>query len=181
MLREAGCDTRMFDPQDLPLAGNEAKDNDRIAVLHADVAWADGFVWCSPEHHGAMSGVMKLVLDCFPCFNDRPTEVEGKAVAFLQVAGGRICGGAIGDMQRVASSMGLLAAPRSLVVAQAALQFDRSGSLNELSLQIRLADIMRQLVKLSEFARDAAARSPQFAGRDMEHTQPALIRAAASK
>lgn len=139
----------VFEPEGLPLAGNDDSQNAQLARLHERVAWAEGFVWCSPEHHGAMSGVMKLILDCYPCDNGRPADVQGKTVLLMQVSGGSLSSNAISDMQRVASAMSLHVAPKAVAVPKAAGQFDDAGKLRDAALESRLALAVRQFVKLT--------------------------------
>ena len=59
-----GCDNRIFDPSDLPLPGSPG-DDDHPAVkeLREHAFWSEGMVWCSPERHGSMTGIMKTATD----------------------------------------------------------------------------------------------------------------------
>lgn len=147
--RDAGAQVQIFEPEGLPLAGNDDVQNAKLKSLHELVAWADGYVWCSPEHHGAMSGVMKLILDCYPCDNGRPADVQGKTVMLMQVSGGSLSSNAISDMQRVAAAMALHVLPKTVAVPKAAGQFDEAGKLRDGSLDSRLESRVREFVKLT--------------------------------
>ena len=59
LLQWMGCETRIFDPSDLPLPGAPG-DDDHPAVreLRDHALWSEGMVWCSPERHGQVSGLM---------------------------------------------------------------------------------------------------------------------------
>lgn len=59
ILEKLGCETRMFDPDGLPLADGAEDSHPKVQELRDLVVWSEGMVWCSPERHGAMSGVMK--------------------------------------------------------------------------------------------------------------------------
>src|SRR3546814_4511677 len=64
LLRLFGCETRIFDPSTLPLPDQVAND-DHPAVheLRALSLWSEGQVWCSPERHGQISGIMKTQIE----------------------------------------------------------------------------------------------------------------------
>lgn len=63
ILQKFGCETRSFDPTGLPLADGADDSHPKVAELRDLVIWCEGMVWCSPERHGAMSGVMKTQID----------------------------------------------------------------------------------------------------------------------
>src|SRR3546814_4108258 len=60
LLQLFGCETRIFDPSDLPLP-DQIADDDHPAVeeLRQHSIWSEGQVWCSPERHGQITGIMK--------------------------------------------------------------------------------------------------------------------------
>src|SRR3712207_7111778 len=37
----------------------EPDDHPKVKELRALAAWSEGHVWCSPERHGSMTGIMK--------------------------------------------------------------------------------------------------------------------------
>lgn len=148
-LTRFGADVELFDPQGLPLEGNAAKDNVKLAALHTLVEWADGQVWSSPEHHASMSGVMKLALDCFPTDRKGRSKAKGKALALMQVAGGPISCNALQDMQRAGRSMGLYQTNCQVALGQAHRQFDQEGRLISADAQSRLEDAMHELLKFA--------------------------------
>src|SRR3546814_13365743 len=61
------CETRIFDPSDLPLP-DQIADDDHPAVeeLRQHSIWSEGQVWCSPERHGQITGIMKAQVDHLP-------------------------------------------------------------------------------------------------------------------
>src|SRR3546814_3341388 len=67
LLQLFGCETRIFDPSDLPLPDLIA-DDDHPAVeeLRQHSLWSDGEVLCSPERRGQIPGTMKAQADHQP-------------------------------------------------------------------------------------------------------------------
>lgn len=59
LLEAFGAETRIFDPRDLPLPDGAPETHPKVQKLRELSARSDGQVWCSPERHGAMSGVLK--------------------------------------------------------------------------------------------------------------------------
>lgn len=66
ILRRFGSETRVFDPSGLPLPDDADADHPKVAELRDLVTWCEGMVWCSPERHGAMTGIMKAQIDWIP-------------------------------------------------------------------------------------------------------------------
>lgn len=67
LLQRMGCETRIFDPSDLPLPGAPGDDaHPAVRELREHALWSEGMVWCSPERHGQVSGLMKLQIDHLP-------------------------------------------------------------------------------------------------------------------
>src|SRR3546814_10607105 len=60
LLQFFGCETRIFDPSDLPLP-DQVRGDDHPAVheLREHSLWSEAQVWCSPERHGTITGIMK--------------------------------------------------------------------------------------------------------------------------
>jgi arsenical resistance protein ArsH len=63
LLQALGCETRVFDPTDLPLPDSVASDHPKVAELRALSLWSEGQVWCSPERHGAITAILKAQID----------------------------------------------------------------------------------------------------------------------
>ena len=58
-----GGEVKIFDPAGLPLADSEPETHPKVQDLRKLAAWAEGMIWCSPERHGAMTGIMKTQID----------------------------------------------------------------------------------------------------------------------
>jgi arsenic resistance protein ArsH len=63
LLEAFGAECRIFDPPGLPLPDGASSDHPKVAELRGLSAWSEGQVWCSPERHGAMTGIMKAQID----------------------------------------------------------------------------------------------------------------------
>lgn len=66
LLEAFGADTRIFNPSGLPLPDDQPVDHPKVQELRQLSAWSEGHVWCSPERHGAMTGIMKAQIDWIP-------------------------------------------------------------------------------------------------------------------
>ena len=63
MLQYFGAETKTFDPTGLPQPDTDDGSHPKVKELHELVNWSEGMVWCSPERHGSMTGIMKSQID----------------------------------------------------------------------------------------------------------------------
>ena len=153
LLSALGAETKLFDPEGLPVDSEGSSSHAKVLELAELTNWSDGHVWCSPEHHGSMSGVMKLIIDYLPS-GKQASGVRGKPLCLMQVAGGQLSGNALNEMQRVGRSLGMYSTSRQIAVADVSKQFFEGALPSE--LRDRLADAMDELFKLSVLMRDNA-------------------------
>ncbi|WP_447560757.1 NAD(P)H-dependent oxidoreductase, partial [Escherichia coli] len=66
LLTAMGADVRIFNPSGLPLPDDAPESHPKVMELRELVRWSEGMVWCSPERHGAMTGIMKAQIDWIP-------------------------------------------------------------------------------------------------------------------
>ena len=66
LLEAFGAETRIFDPSGLPMPDDADSSHPKVKELIDLVLWSEGQVWCSPERHGAMTGVFKSQIDWIP-------------------------------------------------------------------------------------------------------------------
>ncbi len=107
---------------DLAFPGDPAGED--AARLEKAVASADAVVIASPEYHGSYSAFTKLVIENL----GYPSALQGKPVALLGVAGGRI--GAIKCLEHLRGTCahtGAIVLPGSVSIASAKSVFDADG------------------------------------------------------
>ena len=79
ILQRYGAETRIFNPSGLPLPDDNADAiHEKVAKLRDIISWSEGMVWCSPERHGAMTGIMKAQIDWIPLSIDSVRPTQGK-------------------------------------------------------------------------------------------------------
>jgi arsenic resistance protein ArsH len=84
LLEHFGAECRIYDPHCLPLPDDVADTHPKVQELRELAAWSEGQVWCSPERHGAMSGVMKSQIDWIPLSLGAIRPTQGKTLAVMQ-------------------------------------------------------------------------------------------------
>ena len=66
VLSKLGAKTKTFNPAGLPLPDDAEPTHPKVTELRDLVSWSEAMVWCSPERHGAMTGIMKAQIDWIP-------------------------------------------------------------------------------------------------------------------
>lgn len=158
ILQRLGCETRLFDPSGLPLPDDAPTEHPKIQELRDLVMWSEGMVWCSPERHGAMTGIMKTQIDHIPLApigGIRPT--QGKTLAIMQVCGGSQSFNAVNQMRILGRWMRLLTIPNQSSVPKAFHEFDEAGRMLPSPFYDRVVDVMEELVKFTLLTRDQSA------------------------
>ena len=157
LLKAFGAETRIFDPAGLPLPDGEPSDHPKVQELRALSEWSEGQVWCSPERHGAMSGVMKAQIDWIPLSIGAVRPTQGKTLAVMQVSGGSQSFNAINQMRVSGRWMRMLTIPNQSSVAKAYQEFDTEGRMRPSAFYDRVVDVMEELVKFTLLTRDVSA------------------------
>ncbi|WP_254518483.1 NAD(P)H-dependent oxidoreductase, partial [Salmonella enterica] len=83
-----GAEVRIFNPSGLPLPDDAPESHPKVMELRELVRWSEGLVWCSPERHGAMTGIMKAQIDWIALSEGAVRPSQGKTLAVLPVCGG---------------------------------------------------------------------------------------------
>lgn len=154
ILRHLGCETKFFDPTDLPLPDSVDPDHPKVVELRALAVWSEGMVWSSPERHGAMTGIMKTQIDWLPLSLQggiRPT--QGKTLAIMQVSGGSQSFNAVNQMRILGRWMRMVTIPNQSSIPKAWLEFDSQGRLPQGPFYARIVDVMEELVKFTWMVR----------------------------
>ncbi len=125
-----GAETRMFDPAGLPLPDAAPASHEKVEELRELVMWSEGMVWCSPERHGAMTGIM-------------------------QACGGSQSFNAVNQLRILGRWIRLLTIPNQSSVPKAFLEFDSEGRMKPSPLYNRIVDVMEELMKFTLLTRGA--------------------------
>jgi arsenical resistance protein ArsH len=156
LLQAMGGEARIFDPHGLPLPDSAPDDHPKVQELRALAQWAEGMVWCSPERHGAMTGIMKAQIDWIPLSLGAVRPTQGKTLAVMQVSGGSQSFNAVNQLRVLGRWMRMLTIPNQSSVAKAFLEFDEAGRMKPSPYYERVVDVMEELVKFTLLTRDAA-------------------------
>lgn len=156
LLRAFGAETRMFNPSGLPLVDDASEDHHKVQELRELAMWSEGMVWCSPERHGAMTGLMKTQIDWIPLSAGAVRPTQGKTLAVMQVSGGSQSFNAVNQMRVLGRWMRMLTIPNQSSVAKAWQEFDQNGRMKPSAYYDRIVDVMEELVKFTLLTRELA-------------------------
>ena len=158
LLRFMGCETRIFDPSDMPLPGTPGdEDHPAVKDLREHAFWSEGMVWCSPERHGQVSGIMKLQIDHLPLSIGGVRPTQGRTLAVMQVSGGSQSFNAVNTLRLLGRWMRMITIPNQSSVAKAYQEFDENGRMRASSYYDRIVDVMEELVRFTVLTRPYAA------------------------
>jgi len=170
LLEAMGAEVRIFNPSGLPLPDDAPDDHPKVAELRDLVLWSEGMVWCSPERHGSMTGIMKSQIDWIPLSSGAVRPTQGKTLAVLQVCGGSQSFNAVNQLRVLGRWMRMLTIPNQSSVAKAWAEFDDDGRMKPSSYYDRIVDVMEELVKFTYLVRD---RSEYLVDRYSERKETA--------
>ncbi|MCJ1888239.1 arsenical resistance protein ArsH [Pseudomonas sp. LA21] len=156
LLEHFGAETRIFNPSGMPLPDDAPEDHPKVLELRELVLWAEGMVWCSPERHGAMTGVFKSQIDWIPLSTGAVRPTQGKTLAVMQVCGGSQSFNAVNQMRVLGRWMRMFTIPNQSSVPKAYLEFDETGRMKPSPFYDRVVDVMEELVKFTLLLRDRA-------------------------
>ena len=156
LLGVMGAEVKIFDPLNLPQPDATPDTHQKVKELRDLAAWSEGMVWCSPERHGAMTGIMKSQIDWIPLALGAVRPTQGKALAVMQVCGGSQSFNAVNQMRILGRWMRMLTIPNQSSVAKAFLEFEEDGRMKPSAYYDRVVDVMEELVKFTLLTRDIA-------------------------
>jgi arsenical resistance protein ArsH len=158
LLKHFGAETRIFDPSDLPLPDQVPRD-DHPAVheLRELALWSEGQVWCSPERHGQITGVMKTQIDHLPLSMGAVRPTQGRTLAVMQVSGGSQSFNAVNTLRLLGRWMRMFTIPNQSSVPKAYQEFDAAGRMRPSPLYDRIVDVMEELVRFTVLLRPHAS------------------------
>lgn len=170
LLETMGCETRIFNPSGLPLPDDAEDSHPKVQELRSLMAWSEGQVWCSPERHGSITGIMKAQIDWVPLKVGAVRPTQGKTLAVMQVEGGSQSFNAVNQLRVLGRWMRMITIPNQSSVAKAWLEFDDNGRMKESGFYDRIVDVMEELVKFTLLTRD---RSDYLVDRYSERKESA--------
>jgi arsenical resistance protein ArsH len=171
VLEALGAEVRIFDPAGLPLVSDDAESHPKVLELRELSLWSEAQVWCSPERHGAMTGVMKTQIDWLPLApigGVRPT--QGRTLALMQVSGGSQSFNTLNQMRILGRWMRMITIPNQSSVPKAFAEFDEEGRMKPSPFYNRMVDVMEELMKFTLLTR---GRSEYLVDRYSERVESA--------
>lgn len=153
ILQKLGCETRVFDPRNLPLLDSVEADHPKVKELRDLVIWSEGMVWCSPERHGSMTGIMKTQIDWIPLALGGVRPTQGKTLAVMQVSGGSQSFNTVNQLRILGRWMRLITIPNQSSVAKAFMEFDENDRMKPSPYYDRIVDVMEELTKFTILTR----------------------------
>jgi arsenic resistance protein ArsH len=156
LLEAMGGEARIFDPSGLPLPDDAPESHPKVQELRELAQWAEGMVWCSPERHGAMTGIMKAQIDWIPLSIGAVRPTQGKTLAVMEVSGGSQSFNAVNQMRVLGRWMRMITIPNQSSVAKAYLEFDDNDRMKPSAYYDRVVDVMEELYKFTLLTRDVA-------------------------
>ena len=156
LLESMGAQVHVFDPSGLPQPDTAPETHAKVQELRDLAMWSEGMVWCSPERHGAMTGIMKSQIDWIPLSIGAVRPTQGKTLAVMEVSGGSQSFNAVNQLRILGRWMRMLTIPNQSSVAKAFLEFDEAGRMKPSAYYDRVVDVMEELVKFTLLTRDVA-------------------------
>jgi len=157
LLESLGAEVRIFDPSGLPLPDDAPAEHPKVQELRDLSSWSEGHVWCSPERHGAMTGIMKAQIDWIPLVVGAVRPTQGKTLAVMQVSGGSQSFNAVNQLRVLGRWMRMITIPNQSSVPKAYEQFDEAGRMKPSPFYDRVVDVMEELVKFTLLTRGVSA------------------------
>lgn len=175
VLNRFGAETKTYNPSGLPLPDDSDADHPKVQEIRDLVAWSEGMVWCSPERHGAVTGIMKSQIDWIPLSLGAVRPTQGKTLAVMQVNGGSQSFNTVNQLRTLGRWMRLLTIPNQSSTPKAFLEFDDNDRMKPSPNYDRMVDVMEELVKFTLLTR---GRSDYLVERysERKETGEALIK-----
>ena len=149
LLEAMGAEARIFHPVGLPQPDSGDDKHPKVVELRELMMWSEGQIWCSPERHGAMTGILKSQIDWVPLNLGGVRPTQGKTLAVMEVSGGSQSFNAVNQMRILGRWMRMFTIPNQSSVAKAFLEFDEDGRMKPSPYYNRIVDVVEELVKFT--------------------------------
>lgn len=153
ILTVMGGEVKIFNPSGMPLPDDTPETHPKVAELRQLCEWSEGMVWCSPERHGAMTGILKAQIDWIPLSIGAVRPTQGKTLALMQVCGGSQSFNAVNQMRVLGRWMRMITIPNQSSVAKAFLEFDEQDRMKPSAYFDRVVDVLEELYKFTLLTR----------------------------
>ena len=159
LLQFFGCETRIYDPSALPLPDQVVgDDHPAVHELRELSLWSEGQVWCSPERHGQITGIMKLQIDHLPLSMGGMRPTQGRTLAVMQVSAGSQSFNSVNTLRVLGRWMRMVTIPNQSSVAMAYKEFGDDGRMRASGYYDRIVDVMEELVRFTVLMRPHAGQ-----------------------
>lgn len=171
LLEYFGAQTRIFNPDDLPFPDQYAgDDHPAIQELREHSLWSEGQVWCSPERHGQITGLIKAQIDHLPLNIGALRPTQGRTLAVMQVSGGSQSFNAVNTLRILGRWMRMFTIPNQSSIAKAYAEFDEAGRMRPSAYYDRIVDVMEELVRFTVLLRPhVATLTDRYSERKESH------------
>ena len=138
----AGGDPELWDVRErhLPFFG-ETWDDANVAEFKEKAASADGFLICTPEYHGTISGLLKNQLDWLSAdqFTDKP-------VAIMSTLGGQSNSNALNHLRLSLRHVHAVVIRQQVMMPHTKVAWNEDGTFADEGLQSRIESMGQKLI-----------------------------------
>jgi arsenical resistance protein ArsH len=154
ILELLGAECRVYDPRDLPPHDTEVSvTHPKVIELRELSEWSEGQVWCTPEQHGAITGLIKTQLDWIPLSVGSVRPTQGRTLAVAEVSGGSQSFNAVNTLRLLGRWMRMIVIPNQSSVPKAFTEFDEFGRMKPSDCRQRVVDCAEELFKFTLLTR----------------------------